>query len=107
MTIDPSQFSAFRTLIVEIVKATSEEPDTLTYEYVVNADHTKVHILERYRAAGLLPHVTKTFAPFAEKFLSFAKIDQLYVYGETTPEMREKLDGFGALYFTPFEGFSR
>jgi hypothetical protein len=29
------------------------------------------------------------------------------VYGHTTPEIRAKLDAFGAEYLTPVAGFSR
>lgn len=107
LAIEPSNFPAFQTLAPEIVSATNKEPDTFTYEYVVHADHSVAHILERSRTPGLLPHVEKTFAPFAEKFWSLAKIERLFVYGETTPEIKAKLDGFGAVYLTPFEGFSR
>ena len=89
-------FETFEELIQRIVAATSEEPDTTTYEYVVNADHTVVHIVERYRPLGLLPHVEQTFTPFAKRFLELAKIEKLFVYGDTTPEIRAKLDGFEA-----------
>lgn len=74
---------------------------------MVNADHTVVHIIECYRTQGLLSHVEQTFSPFAEQFLSLATIIKFYVYGDTTPEIRAKLDGFGAEYLTPFAGFSR
>jgi quinol monooxygenase YgiN len=107
VTVDPERFSEFQTLVAQIVSATSKEPDTLTYEYVVNADHNAVHIVERYRTPGVLPHIEKTFAPFAEKFLSLVKIEKLFVYGETTPAIRAKLDGFGAIYLTPFDGLNR
>lgn len=105
--IEPANFDAFRELIAGIVEASKAEPDTLTYEFLVNAGHTEVHIIERYRTAGLLPHVRQTFAPHAERFLELAKVERLYVYGDTTPEIRETLDGFGAIYLTPFAGFSR
>ncbi|SDC76769.1 hypothetical protein SAMN05444678_105180 [Sphingomonas sp. YR710] len=107
VAIDPAKFDTFKTLIEQIVEATSKEPDALTYEYVVNADRTAVHIIERYHSRGLLPHVEKTFAPFAERFLELGTIQKTYVYGETTPEIRAKLDTFGAEYLTPFAGFSR
>ena len=107
LSIEPSHFPEFQALVSKIVAATSKEPETLTYEYVVSADHRVAHIVERYRTPGLLPHVEKTFAPFADKFLSLAKIEKLFVYGETTPEIRAKLDGFGAIYLVPFDGFSR
>lgn len=107
LSITPADFGEFEELIRPLIAATSEEPDTTIYEYVVNADRTTVHIIERYRIAGLLPHVEETFAPFAERFLALARIDKLFVYGETTPAIRAKLDGFGAEYLTPFAGFSR
>ena len=107
LTMEPSKFPAFQALVSKIVAATKEEPDTLTYEYVASEDRTAVHIVERYLTAGLLPHVEQTFSPFAAEFLSLAKIDKLYVYGDTTQAIRAKLDGFGAIYLRPFEGFSR
>jgi hypothetical protein len=107
LSIAPSGFRAFEEFIQPIVAATREEPDTTIYEYVVNADDTVVHIVERYRTQGLLPHVEQTFTPFAERFLKLATIKKLFVYGDTTPAIRAKLDGFGAEYLTPFAGFSR
>jgi quinol monooxygenase YgiN len=107
LSIDPAKFEAFKALTAELVAATSKEPDTTIYEFVVNADHTKIHILERYRTESLLPHTEQTFAPYAKRFLELVSIDHLYVYGDTTPEIREVLDGFGAVYLTPFAGFAR
>jgi len=107
LSLAPSDFDAFEKLIQPLVAATREEPDTTIYEYVVNADRTAVHIVERYRTQGLLPHVEQTFMPFAERFLKLATVKKLYVYGDVTPAIRAKLDGFGAEYFAPFAGFSR
>jgi quinol monooxygenase YgiN len=107
LSLKPADYDAFKTLVEQIVEATSKEADTTTYEYVVNAERTVIHIVEKYCTKGLLPHVEQTFAPFAERFLDLAKIDKLYVYGDTTSEIRAKLDGFGAEYLTPFAGFSR
>jgi quinol monooxygenase YgiN len=107
LSLAPSHFDAFKELIQSIVAATREESDATIYEYVVNADRSIVHIVERYRTQGLLPHVEQTFSPFAERFLQLAKIEKLFVYGDTTPEIRARLDAFGAEYLTPFAGFSR
>lgn len=107
LSLEPTNFPAFKTLIEKIVDATSKEEDTLTYEYVASADLTSVHIIERYRSIGVLPHVEKTFSPFAEEFLSLCTIEKLYVYGNPSSEIRAKLDGFGAIYLAPFAGFTR
>jgi quinol monooxygenase YgiN len=97
LSIDPSDFDAFTELIQLIVAATRKEADTSIYEYLVNADHTEVHIIERYRTQSLLPHVEQTFAPFADRFLRLARIERVFVYGDTTPEIWAKRDGFGAV----------
>jgi quinol monooxygenase YgiN len=107
LRLDPANFDAFKTLVETIVAETAKEADASIYEYVVNADKTEVHIVERYHPRGLLPHVEQTFSPFAERFLALATIEKTFAYGETTPEIRAKLDGFGAIYFAPFAGFSR
>jgi quinol monooxygenase YgiN len=107
LTIDPAKFDAFKALAAKIVEGSRGEPDTLAYEWLVSEDRTTAHIMERYRMAGLLPHVEQTFAPHAEEFLSLATIDKLYVYGDPTPEIRAKLDSFGATYLSPFDGFTR
>lgn len=106
-SLEPSNFAPFQALISEIVEKSSHEPDTLTYEYVVNAERSEVHIIERYRGDGFIPHVRITFSPFAERFLQLVNIEKLFVYGEPSPEAREILDGFGALYFESFAGFTR
>lgn len=103
--IDPAEFEEFHELVKKIVAASSLESDTLTYQYFVDTEHSTVHIVEGYRMAGVLPHVEQTFSPYAEEFLSLAEIDKLYVYGAPSPEVRAKLDGFGAVYLTQFEGF--
>ena len=107
LTVEPARFPAFQKLVEEIVDATSREDNTLTYEYLASDDHSTVHILERYRAPGVLPHVEETFSLFADEFLSLAKIDKLFVYGEPSAEIRAKLDGFCAIYLRPFAGFTR
>lgn len=107
MSIEPSNFPAFEALVAKIVEATRLEADTLTYEYVVNADKTAIHIIERYRIQGVLPHVEQTFSPFAETFLSLVTIENVFVYGDPTPEIRAKLDAFGATYFASMNGFTR
>lgn len=107
LAIEPGNFEAFKELVARIVAATCEEPGTLGYEYSVNADRSAVHIVERYRTSAILGHLEETFAPFAERFLELATIQGLYVYGPATPEIRAKLDGFGAVYLTPFDGFTR
>jgi quinol monooxygenase YgiN len=107
LSIHPANFAAFEQFIHPIIAATKKEADTSIYEYVANDAHTVVHIVERYKSDALLPHVEETFTPYADDFLKLATIEKLYVYGETTPAIRAKLDGFGAEYLRPLAGFAR
>lgn len=107
LALKPSEFAEFKALIAQIVAATKEEPGTLVYEYSVNEDNSSVHILERYKADAVVSHVDTTFAPFGKRFLELCTITSLTVYGNPDAEVRKRLDPFGAVYMTPFDGFGR
>ena len=108
LDMKPEKFDEFKALVSEIVAATSEESGTLTYEYSVSEDRKTVHIFERYRDSdAFVSHVENTFARFAQRFLELVTVTRLVVYGSPTEAAREKLNSFGAVYMTKFEGFSR
>jgi quinol monooxygenase YgiN len=107
LAVKPEEFAEFKALIAQIVPETQKEPGTLVYEYSVNEDNSTAHILERYKADSVVSHVDETFAPFGERFLQLCTITSLTVYGTPDAETRKRLDPFGAVYMTPFDGFSR
>lgn len=107
LAVKPEEFAEFKALIARIVPETQKEPGTLIYEYSVNEDNSTAHILERYKADAVVSHVDTTFAPFGERFLQLCTITSLTVYGTPDAEVRKRLDPFGAVYMTPFDGFSR
>lgn len=55
----------------------------------------------------MLPHVEQIFVQFAEAFLSFVTIENVFVYGDRTSEIRAILDTFDVRYFASFNGFTR
>jgi quinol monooxygenase YgiN len=105
--VEPSHLAAFKRLIGEIVAASSKEPGTLIYEYTSSHDEREIHIVERYLSDAVLPHVERTFAPYAETFLEMAKIERVYIYGNPTADLRKKLEPFGASFMAPIDGFSK
>lgn len=107
LSVKPEELTEFKALIAKIVEATQKEPGTLIYEYSVNEEQNTVHILERYKADAVVSHVDTTFAPYGERFLELCTITSLVVYGRPDSEIRKRLDPFGAVYMTPFDGFSR
>lgn len=107
LAVKEGQFPAFKSLIEKVVKETHKEPGTLAYIYSVSDDEKTAHIVERYKADSVVSHVENTFAPFAEEFLSLVDVTSLTVYGKPDAAIKAKLDPFGALYMTPFDGFTR
>jgi quinol monooxygenase YgiN len=94
--VKPEQFDDFKKLVAPLV-----------YEYNVSDDRTTIHILEHYRNSdAVVSHVQQTFAKFAERFSALATVASFVVYGVPRPEARKILDGFGAIYMTPFDGFT-
>jgi quinol monooxygenase YgiN len=106
--IDPTRFEDFKALVHPLIEKTKTENGSMAYEYHVNADHTEIHIIEHYRdSEAVVHHVTQTFAGFAEAFTQLATVSSFTVYGAPTPQARAILDGFGAVYVTPFDGFTK
>jgi quinol monooxygenase YgiN len=107
LSVEPSHLGAFKELVAEIVAVSTLEPKTLVYEYSASSDEREIHIIERYLTDGVLPHVEKTFAPYAQKFLEMAKIERVYVHGRVPPDVKHKLESFGAIFMSPISGFSK
>lgn len=108
LAVEPDHLAEFKSLIAAIVEDARQETGTAIYEYSINAtDESEIHIVERYQADAVLLHINETFAPYAQRFLALAQIKALYVYGETTLDIRNKLDDFGAVYLSPLIGISK
>ena len=93
----------------EMVEATrSNEPGTLVYEWMISADQKTCHVYERYQdSAATMTHLATFGSTFAERFLTNAAPTRIVVYGNPSADVTGVLDGFGAVYMTPFGGFAR
>jgi quinol monooxygenase YgiN len=107
LNIERENLPAFKKLVEKIVNKTKEEAGTLTYVYSIDEKQNSIHIVERYMENSLLSHIDVTFAPFAEEFLQLATVTELTVYGNPNAIEQERLNKFGAIYLTPFDGFSK
>jgi quinol monooxygenase YgiN len=104
----PESYEAMKQVITPLVEATRKEPGSNAYDYSVNADRTAVHIYESYRdSQAVVTHVRETFSRFAEEFSALLDINGFVVYGWPDEAAKEILDGFGAVYMTPFVGFTQ
>ena len=107
-TVHPDQFDAFKAVVSPLVEMTRKEEGALAYEYNVSEDRSRVHIIEHYRDyEAVIHHVQNTFAVFEERFTALASVSSFVVYGNPNAAAREILDGFGAVYLTKFDGFTK
>ena len=106
--VKPEDFPAFKAVVAPLVEETRKEEGSMAYEYNITADHSVVHIIEHYRdSASVVHHVTNTFSQFAAAFTALASVESFVVYGTPEPEAKAILDSFGAVYVTPFDGFTK
>jgi quinol monooxygenase YgiN len=106
--LKPTDLDAFKAVVRPLVEETKKEEGSLAYEYHVSSDQTEIHIIEHYRSsAAVVHHVTKTFSQFAEPFTAIATVSSFVVYGSPNKEAKEILDGFGAVYLSNFDGFTK
>ena len=108
LAVKPGALDDFRTLTGEMVEATREEPGVLSYERFVSADGKVVHVYERYEdSAAAVAHLRTFRRTFSDRFVALVDRTRFTVYGTPSAELRGMLDGFGAIYLTPFGGFTR
>lgn len=107
--IKPGQLDAFRALMEEMVAATeANEPGTLNYEWLIDGEQKTCHIYERYRdSAATMVHLGTFGSSYAKRFMDAADPKRIVVYGNPNAEVKSVLDGLGAVYLTPFGGFTR
>ena len=108
LAIKPGALDDFRTLTGEMVEATRREPGVLSYERFVSVDGKVVHVYERYEdSAAAVAHLRTFRRTFGDRFAALVDRTRFTVYGTPSAELRGMLDGFGAIYLTPFGGFTR
>ena len=109
LAVKPGELDAFKTLLAEMVDGTTtDEPNTLVYQWFISDDGGTVQSYEKYAdSEALVSHVNGFMARWAERFLAAVDVTRFTVYGNPNAAAKELLDGFGAAYLGPLGGFSR
>jgi quinol monooxygenase YgiN len=108
LAVKDGQLGTFEELMKEMVEGTSAEPRTLAYEWYVSSDESSVHIFEKYADSdAMITHVNGFLEKWARRFMGCVDITRFVVYGDPSPSAREILDGWKAIYMSPWGGFSR
>lgn len=109
LTIKEGKLEALKKIMTEMVDATKEnEPETMAYEWTINAENTKCHIHERYvDSKATLNHLQTFMEKFAARLMETGDSTSFVVYGNPSEEAKTVLDGFSAVYMKPIGGFIR
>jgi len=107
LAVKPGQLENFRALTGEMVESTRHEPGVLSYQRFIDDDCRIVHIYERYAdSAAAVAHLRIFGTKFGERFLSMVERKRFTVFGSPSEELRNLLDGFGAIYLRSFGDFA-
>lgn len=108
LSVREGRLDEFRSLAREMVDSTRSEPGALAYEWFLDETGGACHIYERYLdSPAALAHIATFGEKFAERFLACVEPTGAYVYGTPSTEVRAALDGLGAAYLGPLDGFFR
>lgn len=108
LAVKPGELDNFRALTREMVASTRGEQGVVSYERYVSEDGATVHVYEQYAdSAAAVAHLRAFGEKFGRRFGSMVDRKRFTVYGNPSDELRRLLDGFGAIYLAPFEGFSQ
>ena len=98
-------FKAFVNRMIEITKA--NEPNTLVYEWYINADGTECHLLETFEDSdAFMAHLGNVGHMFDTLF-TYATVTRAKIYGDPSAELKQSLDPLGVEYFGHFNGITR
>lgn len=109
LAVKDGELDSFRSLMSEMVDATqANEPGTLNFEWTISEDNKHCHIYERYvDSAATMTHLTTFGEKFAERFMAAVDPTRFVVYGDPNNDVKAALTEFGAVFMSPFGGFTR
>ena len=106
LVVRPGQLDHFRALTREMMESTKREPGVLIYERFIDDANANVHIYERYTdSAAAVAHLHTFARLYGERFSGMVERTRFVVYGDPTPDLKQLLDGLGAIYLSRFDGF--
>jgi quinol monooxygenase YgiN len=98
LAVRPGQFDNFQASTGEMVESARTEAGVLSYERFVTDDVKFAHVYERYAdSPAAVAHLQEFRRKFAARFSSMVDRKKFTVYGNPSDELRELLDGFGAI----------
>jgi quinol monooxygenase YgiN len=98
----------FKELMDEMVAGTSEEPQTLNYEWFISDDEKTVHLYEKYAdSAATVTHVNGFLEKWAGRFMECVDVNRFTVYGNPDEAASQVIAPFGGKQLSTWGGFAR
>lgn len=109
VTVKPDSQDALKELIAEMATAAeADEPETLTYEWVISVDGNTAQVYERYADCdAALLHLASFNENFADRLMALVEPTGMTVYGEPSEALRKELSGADPVYMHEVAGFNR
>jgi quinol monooxygenase YgiN len=106
--INQGQLDAFKAMANDyIAAAEANEPDTLRYQWYLNADATKCLLHEKFASSeACLAHLGHV-GPTLPNLFALAPVSRFEVTGEPSDGLKAALADLQPVYYTPFGGFDR
>jgi quinol monooxygenase YgiN len=106
--VKDGQLEAFKELMEEMVAGTSEEPQTLNYEWFISDDGETVHIYEKYAdSASTAAHLSGFMEKWAGRFMDCVDVTRFTVYGNPDEAAQKMIAPFGGKQLGTWGGFAR
>ena len=108
LNIGDNQLEDFKAFVNKMIEKTAlNEPNTLVYEWYINASGNECHLLEVFKdSEAFLAHLDKVGHMFDELF-TYATMTRAKIYGAPSDELKQSLDPLGVEYFEHFSGITR
>ena len=108
LSIKEGKLEHFKSIVNTMIEITDvNEPNTLVYEWYINASGSECHLLEVFKdSEAFLAHLDYVGHMFDELF-TYATMTRAKIYGAPSDELKQSLDPLGVEYFEHFSGITR
>jgi quinol monooxygenase YgiN len=108
-TVKDGELDKLKDLVREMAqKAEANEPGTLRFEWTVADDGKSAQVHERYAdSEAALKHLASFNANFADRLMALVEPAGMTVYGDPSPELKDKLASADPVYMDVIGGFAR
>jgi quinol monooxygenase YgiN len=107
LEIKPDQDEAFDQVSKRLVEISEQEVGTLRYDWFVSADGKDVQIVEEFVDPAAFGVHAQNIADLMPEMAAAVTFVRTSVLGDVSAEARERLEGPGAIFYSPLRGFSR